>query len=238
MRLFVKLNPVAELRAAGNGLAPDPAIAAAQCELAGADGITMHLSAERLALNLRDVQLVKEIFTGPTNLELAPSLKNRERALELRPYSVTLVDEPSEGQFDRWPLDESLKDSVTGFISALKDADIRAGVFIKPSIDALRWASRVDADIAVIDVGGLGLADSKKESISLFESLMDCARLGAKLNMEIHATGGIGYRNLDDFTCLSFSALHVGHALAARAMMLGYGNAVETMLNSIAKAAP
>ncbi len=55
-RLGVNVDHVATLRQARGGTEPDPVTAAALCELAGAEGITVHLREDRRHIQDRDVQ--------------------------------------------------------------------------------------------------------------------------------------------------------------------------------------
>ncbi|MGH9421179.1 MAG: pyridoxine 5'-phosphate synthase, partial [Thermoanaerobaculia bacterium] len=46
-RLYVNIDHVATLREARGGIEPSPVEAAAMCEAAGADGVTVHLREDR-----------------------------------------------------------------------------------------------------------------------------------------------------------------------------------------------
>ncbi len=91
--LNVNIDHVATIRQARRTDEPDPVWAAVQCELAGANGITVHLRQDRRHICDRDVQLLKETVASKLNLEMCmaePIVKIAER---LRPEQVTLVPE-------------------------------------------------------------------------------------------------------------------------------------------------
>jgi pyridoxine 5-phosphate synthase len=235
VKLFVKLDHICTLRSAGGGREPEPVVAAALAELEGVAGVTLHLHQDRSQVQLRDVQVLKETLSVPLNLELAPSIKNRQHALDLRPEMVTLIQEPRDVRDDRWPLDVADKESVSGFVSAVGDAETKLGIFVKANIDSVRFAQRMKADIVCIDITTLAQAKSGRERDELYERLSDCVRLAGKLGMKVHCGGGVDYRNINLLARLPFDVLHVGHAIVARAIMVGMARAVRDMLSEIEK---
>ena len=71
IRLGVNIDHVATLRNARGGIHPDPIRAAKIAEVAGADGITVHLREDRRHIRDEDVKnIIKETIL-PVNLELA-----------------------------------------------------------------------------------------------------------------------------------------------------------------------
>ena len=70
MRLYVNIDHVATLREARKTDEPDPVQAAAECEQAGADGITVHLREDRRHIQDADVRALAESVHTVLNLEL------------------------------------------------------------------------------------------------------------------------------------------------------------------------
>ena len=235
MQLYVKLDHVAGLRSAGGGREPEPSIAASLAELEGAKGITLHLHSDRATVQLRDIRVLLETLSIPLNLELSISTKNRQHAFDLRPAAITLVREPMDVKADRWPLEVEDKGGVASFIEALKEADIRAGVMIRPEIDAVRWAHKIGAQIIVIDTTSYAMAKTITEQTAQIARLTDCVKLGGKLGLETHASGGINTRNLGELARLRFAVVHIGHALVARALLVGMSRAVRDIIEQIEK---
>src|SRR5262245_53873944 len=60
VELGVNIDHVATLRQARRTYEPDPVWAAAEAELGGADGITIHLREDRRHINDRDVQALRQ----------------------------------------------------------------------------------------------------------------------------------------------------------------------------------
>ncbi|MHC5120988.1 MAG: pyridoxine 5'-phosphate synthase, partial [Planctomycetota bacterium] len=91
--LNVNIDHVATIRQARKTDEPDPVWAAVQCELAGANGITVHLRQDRRHINDRDVQVLKETVACKFNLEMCMSEPMVKIAEKVKPDQVTLVPE-------------------------------------------------------------------------------------------------------------------------------------------------
>src|SRR5947209_6775045 len=92
-RLGVNIDHVATLRQARGGREPDPVWAAVLAELAGADGITVHLREDRRHIQDRDLRLLRETVAVRLNLEMSVDPAIVEVAVRTRPGQVTLVPE-------------------------------------------------------------------------------------------------------------------------------------------------
>src|SRR4028119_1462035 len=92
-RLNVNIDHVATVRQARR--APEPSLVAAAmlCEQAGADGITIHLRADRRHVQDADLQALRQAVTTYLNLELNASDEMVGIALGAQPDAVSLVPE-------------------------------------------------------------------------------------------------------------------------------------------------
>ena len=68
--LNVNIDHVATIRQARRADEPDPVWAAVECELAGANGITVHLRQDRRHINDRDAEVLKRTVACKFNLEM------------------------------------------------------------------------------------------------------------------------------------------------------------------------
>ena len=106
MKLHVNIDHVATLRQARGTTYPDPVWAARSCELAGADGITVHLREDRRHIQDRDVRVLRETVRGVLNLEMAATDEMvAHRAARSSPTSCTLVPEKREERTTEGGLD-------------------------------------------------------------------------------------------------------------------------------------
>ena len=95
-RLEVNIDHVATLRQARLTSEPDPVAAAALAELAGADGIIVHLREDRRHIQDRDLELQRQTIKTRLNLEMAATPEMLTIAREVKPDLVTLVPEKRE----------------------------------------------------------------------------------------------------------------------------------------------
>ena len=120
VQLSVNIDHVATVRQARRIDEPDPVAAAVLAELAGADGITVHLREDRRHAQDRDVRVLRDVVRGEYNLEMACAEEIIQIALEVRPDLVTLVPErreeiTTEGGLDLRRNQEALRDALARF---------------------------------------------------------------------------------------------------------------------------
>jgi len=92
-KLGINIDHIATIREARRALEPDPVAAAVIAEMAGADGITVHLREDRRHVKDIDVRRLRETVTTRLNLEMAATAEMVRTAIELHPDQVTLVPE-------------------------------------------------------------------------------------------------------------------------------------------------
>jgi len=134
MRLYVNIDHVATIREARKTDEPDPVQAAAAAERAGADGITVHLRADRRHIQDADVTALARGVRTVLNLELGAHADIVRFATRLKPFQATLVPEKrqeitTEGGLALRTGDRRLR----GAIAQLQAAGIRVSLFIDPS---------------------------------------------------------------------------------------------------------
>src|SRR5687767_15767767 len=94
--LGVNIDHVATIRQARKTYEPDPVTAAALCELAGADAITIHLREDRRHIQDRDVRVLRETVAIKLNLELSVADEIVGIACQVKPEQATIVPERRE----------------------------------------------------------------------------------------------------------------------------------------------
>ena len=96
VKLGVNIDHIATIREARRTSEPDPVAAAVLAELAGADGITVHLRGDRRHIQDRDVRLLRETIKTRLNVEMAATTEMIKLMSVLKPDHVTLVPERRE----------------------------------------------------------------------------------------------------------------------------------------------
>src|SRR5436190_196685 len=142
VRLYVNVDHVATLRQQRDTRQPDPVVAAALCELAGADGITVHLREDRRHIQDRDVRVLRETVRGTFNLEMAAVPEMVKVALEVRPDFCTLVPERRQERTTEGGLDvRGRQGDIRAVVERLAGADIGVSLFIDPEPSVVEAAA-------------------------------------------------------------------------------------------------
>jgi pyridoxine 5-phosphate synthase len=132
-RLNVNIDHVATVRQARR--APEPSLVAAAmlCEQAGADGITIHLRADRRHIQDADLHTLRRAVTTYLNVELSVSDEMIEIALDARPDAISLVPETPNEITTEGGLDvHSQLEAVRGATDRLREGGIFASIFLDP----------------------------------------------------------------------------------------------------------
>jgi len=231
-RLGVNIDHVATLRQArGNAPYPDPVAAAAIAEMAGADQITVHLREDRRHIQDRDVKLLKETVQTRLNLEMANTSEMVKIALYLDPYSVCLVPEKREEVTTEGGLDVNLHlDAIKKTVKMMREAAIITSLFIDPDVDQVRAAHKSGAEAVELHTGRYCDAEEGRQREAEFQNILNAAKAAAKLGLRVHAGHGLNYHNVSPLVAIrEIEEYNIGHAIVARAVMVGFGRAVREM---------
>ncbi|OGP12258.1 MAG: pyridoxine 5'-phosphate synthase [Deltaproteobacteria bacterium GWA2_47_9] len=230
-RLSVNIDHIATLRQARLGKEPDPVTAASIVELAGADGITVHLREDRRHIQDRDVRLLRETVKTRLNLEMAATEEMINIAIETKPDMVTLVPEKRAELTTEGGLDVIInKESLSKQVSILKDGGITVSLFINPEIDQVKGALRVGADYVEVHTGRYADAVNKEEGEIEFGRILDAVKVASKLRLGINAGHGLNYINIKKISKISeIEEFSIGHSIIARAALVGLDRAVREM---------
>lgn len=230
--LAVNVDHVATLREARGINIPDPVTAAGIVELAGADGIVVHLREDRRHIQDRDVELLRKTVQTKLILEMAATPEMVEVALSINPDLVTLVPEKREELTTEGGLDlQGNKDTVSETVKTLHKGGLPVSLFVDPDLDQIKLAHRIDADFVEIHTGAFCDAEIPKERFEAFERIVNSAKLAHKLKLRVNAGHGLGYQTIKAFEGLSeIDEFSIGHSIIARAVLVGLDRAVREMI--------
>ena len=93
-RLSVNVNKVASLRNARGGNNPDLVQVVLDCELYGAQGITVHPRPDERHITLNDVYDISKIVSTNFNIEGYPDNRYLKIIKDIKPEQATLVPDP------------------------------------------------------------------------------------------------------------------------------------------------
>ena len=232
IELGVNVDHVATVRQARRATYPDPVAAAAIAELAGAGQITIHLREDRRHIQERDLKVLRQTVQTMLNLEMAPTPAMVKVAYDYKPDMATLVPERREELTTEGGLDvNSQKDAVARVVKNLKDGDIKVSLFIDPDLDQVKAAHKVSADRVELHTGRYCEARSDRDRDREFSRIVDAAKAAVKLGMGCAAGHGLHYENVRAIARIQeVDELNIGHAIVARAVMVGFDRAVREMI--------
>lgn len=230
-RLGVNVDHVATLRQARGGLEPDPIAAAVLAELAGADGIVVHLREDRRHIQDRDLTRLRDTVQTKLDLEMAPEESIAKLALGLKPHLVTFVPERRQELTTEGGLDlTSQRDRIKAVIDLLHEGGIPVSLFIEPDLSHVKAAHKIGADYVELHTGRYANARLLKEEQAEFESIEQSAKLAYKLGLGVNAGHGLNYRNVRRLVQVQeIVEYNIGHAIIARAVLVGLERAVREM---------
>ncbi len=146
-KLSVNINKIATLRNARGGNNPNVLKVALDCEVFGAQGITVHPRPDERHIRYQDVRDLKAAITTELNIEGQPSEAFIQLVLEVVPKQVTLVpDAPgqitSNHGYDTIREQEFLRNVVARFHSK----GIRVSIFVDADPWMVEAAQKTGAD--------------------------------------------------------------------------------------------
>ncbi len=230
--LSVNVDHVATLREARKGRYPDPVSAAVLAELAGVDGIVVHLREDRRHIKDRDLRILRKVVHSKLILEMASTNEMVGIALDVQPDVVTLVPEKREELTTEGGLDLIVhKDAVAETVGTLQDNGIPVCIFIDPDPEQIKIAHQINANMVEIHTGIFCDAKTSKKRDQAFSNIVNSAKLAFKLRMGVNAGHGICYKTIKAFKGLNeINEFSIGHSIISRAVLVGLDSAVREML--------
>jgi pyridoxine 5-phosphate synthase len=234
-RLGVNIDHIATIRQARGGKEPDPVAAAVIAELAGADGITVHLREDRRHIQDRDLKLLRQTVQTRLNLEMAATAEMVKIALSVKPYMCTLVPEKRQELTTEGGLDARLHvDAITEVVDKLQDGGILVSLFIDPDPDQVKSVDKIGADYIEIHTGAFAEAKGWKREGAELAKIGNAVKLAAKLGLGVNAGHGLNYTNIRKIATVSgIEEYNIGHSIISRAVLVGLDRAVRDMVDLI-----
>jgi len=236
IRLYVNVDHVATLRQQRGTRYPDPVVAASLCELAGADGITVHLREDRRHIQDRDVRVLRETVGGVLNLEMAATEEMLAIAIKTRPDFCTLVPEKRAERTTEGGLEVKAGGLLEKVVRGLEAAKIAVSLFVDPELAVIEASRRLGAGTVELHTGDYCNAPARSpESLRQLQRLERAARAAADAGLRLGAGHGLDCANVGPVAALPhLEELNIGHGLVARAVLIGLQPAVAELRAAIA----
>jgi pyridoxine 5-phosphate synthase len=230
-RLGVNIDHVATIRQARGGNDPDPLTAAILVELAGADGLVVHLREDRRHIQDRDLTLLREVVRTKLDLEMAADDAMAKIALSVKPDLVTLVPERRQELTTEGGLDVAAhRERIQKIVDVLRDGGIPTSLFVEPTLDQIKAAHKIGAAYVELHTGRYANAKRTKEEDEEFEAITQAAKLAYKLGLGVSAGHGLNYKNVKRLARLpEIVEFNIGHSIIARSVLVGLIQAVREM---------
>jgi len=229
--LHINIDHVATVRQARQISEPDPVTAAGLVELAGADGITIHLREDRRHIIDRDLRILRQTVQTRLNLEMAGTEEMFGIALEISPDIVTLVPEKREEVTTEGGLDViGASNIMFDGIKKMQDAGIRVSLFIDSQEGQIKASREIGAEDVELHTGCYANAKTSSEVDREYLRLVSGAEFAYKQKLQVNAGHGLNYINTQRICSLPYlRELNIGHSIVSRAIFVGISQAVREM---------
>jgi len=231
MKLGVNIDHIATLRQARKTNEPDPVYAASIAELAGADGITIHLRQDRRHIQERDLELLRAFIKTRLNLEMAVSMEMMKMALKHKPDQCTLVPETAEEVTTTGGLDVIMyQDKIEEVAGNLKAAGIEVSIFVDPNIDQVKTCYKLGIKAIEINTGEYAKAWKTDAVFHELDKIKKAAVYARKVNVRVLAGHGLTYQNVGPIAAMEeIEELNIGHSIISNSTFMGLEKAVIRM---------
>jgi len=235
-RLSVNVNKIALIRNARPGNFPDLSKVAQDCEIFGAQGITVHPRPDERHVRYADIPVLRGLVQTEFNIEGNPTDPFLDLVLAHPPAQCTLVpDDPSAPtSSEGW---DTVKhaDFLRHVTQRLQEKGIRVSIFVDADAEMVRGAKLLGADRIEFYTGDYARqypADREK-AIAPHVAAAAAAR---EVGVGINAGHDLNLDNLRYYyeQIPDLLEVSIGHALTVDALYYGLKNSIQMYLRQLA----
>jgi pyridoxine 5-phosphate synthase len=235
-KLSVNINKIATLRNARGGNIPNVLTAAINCQVFGADGITVHPRPDERHIRYNDVLDIKPLITTEFNIEGYPSQEFITLVLSVRPDQVTLVPDRHDAITSNAGWDTlKYRNFLTGIVSEFKKAGIRTSLFVDTNLVSIENAALTGADRVELYTEPYA-SGFNANAIEAIEPFIKAAETARKAGLALNAGHDLNLENLRYFhqNIPWVEEVSIGHALISDALYLGLENTIQMYKRQLA----
>lgn len=228
--LGVNIDHVATLRQARGTLYPCPIQMALNAELAGADGITLHLREDRRHIQDNDVFVLRHLLKTRMNFEMAVTEEMIDIAKQVKPQHCCLVPEKREELTTEGGLDVVTHfDKVAHAVQQLSQLGSEVSLFIDADKAQIEAAKATGASTIEIHTGQYAELAGEGQQACL-EEITAAAWFAHEQGLIVNAGHGLNEHNVTPIASIPvMHELNIGHALIAKALAVGLDKAIKEM---------
>ncbi|MFL0110400.1 pyridoxine 5'-phosphate synthase [Tenacibaculum maritimum] len=234
-KLSVNINKIATLRNSRGGNVPNLLKVAADVEMFGGEGITIHPRPDERHIRYQDAYDLKSIVTTEYNIEGNPIQKFMDMVLDIKPTQVTLVPDgihalTSNAGWDTVKNQQYLQEVVAEF----KRNGIRTSIFIDTDLKLIEAAAKTGTDRIELYTEKYatqyGLGDK-----GVVKPYVEAALLAHDLGLGINAGHDLSLENINFFkeNIPKLAEVSIGHALISESLYLGLENVINMYLHKL-----
>ena len=237
-KLSVNINKVATIRNARGGNNPDVERVAADCEMFGAEGITVHPRPDERHIRYADVRALRPIVATELNIEGNPIDSFTSLVLEVKPTQVTLVPDAADQITSNHGWDTvANRTLLTDVVGRFREAGIRTSIFVDPDPAMVRGAKECGADRVELytEPYASGYQADREAAVAPFVAAAEEARA---IGLGLNAGHDLSLQNLSYFIRRIpwVDEVSIGHAIICDALYLGLRETIAMYKRAIASA--
>jgi len=228
-KLSVNINKIATLRNARGVNIPNVLTAAINCQLFGADGITVHPRPDERHIRYHDVLEIKPVITTELNIEGYPSQGFIALVLSVKPDQVTLVPDAHDAITSNAGWDTlKNKSFLTDIISAFRKEGIRTSLFVDTNPVNIENAAATGTDRVELYTEPYA-TEFSQNAIGAVTPFIRAAEIARNIGLKVNAGHDLNLDNLRYFhqNIPWTEEVSIGHALISDALYLGLENTIQ-----------
>ena len=222
-KLSVNINKIATIRNARGGNMPDVTKAALDCELFGAEGITVHPRPDERHIRYSDVRTIRPLVKTEFNIEGNPIPSFVDLVMEVVPDQVTLVPDAHDAITSNAGWDTIRhRDFLTEICAEFKSKGIRTSIFVDPDPRMAEAAALCGCDrVELYTEAYASMFPMGKEAA--IEPFLRTAEAARDAGLKVNAGHDLNLENLEYFirNIPWTDEVSIGHALICDALYLG-----------------
>lgn len=235
-KLSVNINKIATLRNARGGNIPNVKTAAINCELFGADGITVHPRPDERHIRYKDVLEIRPIIKTEFNIEGYPSDSFIDLVLSVKPDQVTLVPDAHDAITSNAGWDVMrYRLFLTDVVLTFKKEGIRTSIFVDTVPANIENCAITGTDRVELYTEPYA-SNFDKNAPGAVAPFTEAARIAREAGLGVNAGHDL---NLDNLRYLHqnipwLKEVSIGHALISDALYLGLENTIQMYKRQLA----
>ena len=231
--LSVNINKVATIRNARGGNMPNVLKVAQDCELFGAQGITVHPRPDERHIRYSDVYGLKPLIRTEFNIEGYPCDKFIDLVLKVKPTQVTLVPDAPDAITSNsgWNVKDNF-DYLSELVDTFTSQGIRTSIFVGTDLANIELAAKTGTDRIELYTEPYATAYPKGREAAV-APFVEAAKVARSLGLGLNAGHDLSLVNLNYFyqNIPWLDEVSIGHALISDALYLGLERTVKEYKN-------